>query len=61
MKSKLNFNPNQSCKDILESHGFTEFADEFKYNRNGMLPTPGTYQYGTPVVVINKEDFDTNI
>lgn len=60
MKSKLNFNPHQFCKDILESHGFTEFADEFKYNNNGMLPTPGTYQYGTPVVVINKEDFDTN-
>lgn len=58
MKSKLNFNPNQFCKDILESHGYTEFADEFKYNNNGMLPTPGTYQYGTPVVVVNKEDFD---
>lgn len=58
MKSKLNFNPHQFCKDILESHDYTELADEFKYNNNGMLPTPGTYQYGTPVVIANKEDFD---
>ena len=58
MKSKLNFNPHQFCKDILESHGYTECADEFKYNNNGMLPTPGTYQYGTPVIIVNKEDFN---
>ena len=27
-------------------------------SNNGMLPTPGTYQYGTPVVVVNKENFN---
>ena len=35
------------------------YIDELVYNMNAMIPTPGTYMYGSHVVrVINKDDFN---
>lgn len=57
-KELMKFNPHHMTEHILEQFGYKDCADEFKYNNNCMLPTPGTYQYCNPVVVVNKEDFD---
>ena len=57
-KNLLKFNPNQWAAHLLKTHEFEKYSSEFKYNNNCMLPTPGTYQYCNPVIVLNKDDFD---
>lgn len=57
-KEKLKFNPDlytEAVEKQLESIGVK--TKEVKKNDNCMVPLPGTYQYGIPVVVLNKEDF----
>lgn len=56
-KEILKFNPHKVTEQFCQDVGL-ECFDEFKYNNNCMLPTPGTYQYEKPVVVLNKKDFD---
>ena len=69
---KINFNPHIISKELTEiyeqgiAHGNDEYLDEkgnlkFEAHVNDSqipgLPLPGTYQYGRPVTVVNKEDF----
>lgn len=66
-------NPHDFCKDVKEiyeqgvANGKQEYLDEngvskFECVINDSqipgLPLPGTYQYGRPVTVVNKEDFE---
>ena len=67
---KIRFNPHIISKELTEIYkqgiadGNDEYLDEnlkFEANVNNSqipgLPLPGTYQYGRPVTVLNKEDF----
>ena len=56
-KDKLNFNPSTYTNDLkkaLESYKIKEIEK----NDNCMCALPGTFQYGKPVVIINKEDYE---
>lgn len=71
--SAIKSNPNDFCKEVEEIYkqgladGNPEYLDEngvckFEAIVNDSqipgLPLPGTYQYGRPVVILNKEDFE---
>lgn len=58
-KEALKFNPNlytNMIVDELKKIGID--CKEAKKNDNCMIPCAGTYQYGNPVVILNKEDFE---
>lgn len=71
--NSIHFDPHLLCKDIaqyyiytIEMHGEAPYVDDkgnskFECIINDSqipgLPLPGTYQYGKPVIVLNKEDF----
>ena len=62
-KSVIHFDPNKFINEFLEKNinGYgcaKEFIDELVYNTNGLVPCPGTYQYGNCVRILNKEDFN---
>lgn len=73
-KECIKFNPNDLINSIMQeqfelsgeaeeklqaNNTFVKLCvEEFKYNTNCMLPTPGTYQYGNVVRVRNKDDFE---
>lgn len=70
----IHFDPHLLCKDItqyyvnaIEAHGESPYVDDkgnskFECIVNDSqipgLPLPGTYQYGKPVTVLNKGDFE---
>lgn len=71
--SAIKSNPHDFCKKVENIYkeglklGFSEYLDEkgnckFECIINDSqipgLPLPGTYQYGRPVTVLNKEDFE---
>ena len=69
---KINFNPHTISKELTEIYeqGVADGNDEYLDEKGNLkfeaivndsqipgLPLPGTYQYGRPVTVVNKEDF----
>lgn len=55
-KEKLNFNPNSYLEELRTSL-VSYNIKEVEKNDNCMCALPGTYQYGNPVFVLNKDDF----
>ena len=70
---KLMFDPHKLCKDLsavyeegltngeapyLDDKGVCKFECVVNDSQIPGLPLPGTYQYGRPVRVLNKEDFE---
>jgi hypothetical protein len=58
LASKLKENPDNFCHEIendLKLHNIE--VHEIIRNKNEMIPLPGTYQYGEPVLILNKKDF----
>jgi len=69
---KIKFNPHIICEEVekiykqgiadgnpeyLDENGKTKFEAMVNDSQIPGLPLPGTYQYGRPVIVLNKEDF----
>ena len=72
-KDVIHWNPNKFIEDfkkieadhsVLHMDGSShipkmdDFIGELEYNTNAMIPCPGTYQYGSVVRVLNKDDFN---
>jgi hypothetical protein len=70
---KIKFNPHIICEEVekiykqgiadgnpehLDENGKTKFEAMVNDSQIPGLPLPGTYQYGRPVTVLNKEDFE---
>jgi hypothetical protein len=47
--------PKQLCEKVQQ---FIPWAKEIVHNKNEMIPLPGSFQYNTPVKVLNKKDFN---
>ena len=53
-REKIKFDPKHLIQKIEE---ILPDAKEVVRNKNEMIPMPGTFQYGVPVEIWNKEDF----
>lgn len=62
-KRIIKFNPDRFTSDFCNApsgvscHFNIAFIGELAYNKNYMIPCPGTYQYGNVVRIRNKEDY----
>lgn len=56
-KNQIKFNPNDIISFGIESANKKLIGEigEIVYNKNSMIPMPGTYQGGYPVSIINKD------
>ena len=59
--SELKFNPTDYTKALTEVAWKKSYGQikECIYNKNCMIPLPGTFQYGKPVYVLNWDDFES--
>lgn len=62
-KKIIHWNPDVFISNFTSiSTGFdntiSDMIDELVYNTNAMIPVPGSFQYGNPVIITNKDDFE---